>query len=492
MVAFKCKEGPELSKEQLVNGLVDLNLCRKIPGRLKADAHYMPVLRFKNALENVICHKNRDCEVELPEVYNMENFNTYVHGNACRRDNATVLATVYSSAAGRKKHRGAGRETEEVTKHRESMLERGRKLQAAETLSEELVEELGPSLERERKKRRQEHDVKEEQEEVTVQCGYHYSGDTEVRTCKPERGNFLAEHILFLLENTYDLDISNSMFTLLPQLMEKVDTQPALPGPLQEIMQRVRDDRTKLCEEDLGLSVPEGKRIVTAVFRGSALPAAHAQKDALHRLQKASRWYRWAAASLLPEEYIRLCADTSKRNPKVSVLSLLFCACEDYILTRWIHFLNAKYRFQHMSLHFDGVRVSKEPSVQIEALCTLSEEHIKSTSSFAVTILEKQHGTVFACIKKRAEETLPPKHKEGHCLRRAGYCISHALHCLGSLTVEGIHKVFDVFEPVPEAAVVALEWELMVLHVDKVSRTFLSSVEEVLAAFSAVSQEGFC
>eukprot|EP00435_Cladocopium_sp_Y103_P038419 s1353_g10.t1 len=445
---FKCKDGPNVPKEQLLSGLVDMGLCRQIAGRLKAESHYMPVITTKKSLDDLINVRNRTCEIELPEVYNVDEFNAYVHGNASRRDNATILGSVCNTAGGRK--RGAGRETEEGRKQREIILERGRKLDAAEKSYDELLEKLQPTSDRNAKRARMEA-VKQEETEVSAQCAYHYPDGSGVRTRRQVTGlgaqKFPRRAQLFLLPHTHDLDIASSMFTLLPQLVEKLDMQPPLPDASKKVMERIRRERAELCENDLQVSKAEGKRILTAVFNGGSIPAGHSKNDVLNHLQKASIWYRWVAASLLPDEYKALCEDPAKKYPEASVLSLLYTACEDFVLSRWAYFLESKYRPRHMSLHFDGIRVSQLPHASAEIVCRESAEHIQASSSFEVTIVEKKHSTVFACLKKMSEERLPPLNQKDHRLCMPGNCILHALQCLQLLPEAATEQLENMNHP---------------------------------------------
>ena len=63
---------------------------------------------------------------------------------------------------------------------------------------------------------------------------------------------------------------------------------------------------------------------------------------------------------------------------------------EDYILSAWLQHIQS-YDFQHISLHFDGVRVGGDTAIDVGVLCHACEEHIHRTTGFSVTIREKKH-----------------------------------------------------------------------------------------------------
>ena len=159
----------------------------------------------------------------------------------------------------------------------------------------------------------------------------------------------------------------------------------------------------------------------------------------MQKLQRASVYYKWIAVSTLTDEFLEFCDEASgKKNPESSILAHLYMACEDYVLTEWCKFLLTTYTPAHLSLHFDGVRISATAQASAAQICEQSEKHILETTGFSVKIREKKHLHVLEMLAAAAKTTSPPKFADDHKLRQAGNCIPHALACLGAASQEKV------------------------------------------------------
>ena len=87
---------------------------------------------------------------------------------------------------------------------------------------------------------------------------------------------------------------------------------------------------------------------------------------------------------------------------------------------------------QHLSLHYDGVRISTVDAVSIADVCTQSEAYIKRMTGFEVRIREKTHKLVLQAMKEAAVAG-PAVYAADDVLCKAGNCIPHALACLEML-----------------------------------------------------------
>ena len=192
-------------------------------------------------------------------------------------------------------------------------------------------------------------------------------------------------------------------------------------------------NRQKVCEEHLQMPVCDGKQLLTAMLYGGGAPQKLVDNDFVQRIQKASVWYRWMAASLLTPEFEELYKDGTKKNPEASVLSMLYFAAEDYILSSWSQFLLRRHDPRHMSLHFDGLRISKREGCTGDMLCKQSEDHIKDITKFDIKIKDKQHANVISLMKRLSMEVAEAKYATDHILCAHGNCIPHALGCLNAL-----------------------------------------------------------
>ncbi|CAJ1423131.1 unnamed protein product, partial [Effrenium voratum] len=321
---MKLQDGPNVTKDALLDGLTARKHCLKGPGKGKAEFAYIPLLTTGKSLGSIIDHTSRACELELPEAYAIEAFVEYVTACMHRREDAMILASVLKSAGSR---RGRGRLAEQDKKLKETMLTKARKLEAAEEHAKQLLDRF-PGQDRAAKRRR------------------------------------------------------------------------VVKSPDIKLEQGI---------------------------------------EFVQKLQRASVYYKWIAVSTLTDEFLEFCDEASgKKNPESSILAHLYMACEDYVLTEWCKFLLTTYTPAHLSLHFDGVRISATAQASAAQICEQSEKHILETTGFSVKIREKKHLHVLEMLAAAAKTTSPPKFADDHKLRQAGNCIPHALACLGAASLEKV------------------------------------------------------
>lgn len=262
---------------------------------------------------------------------------------------------------------------------------------------------------------------------------YVYPSTTVLRTRKIVEGlgaqKFTRRAQMVLLAETHDLDICNSVFTLLSQLVKRLEVTPALPKALGSVLTRLAESRDEICSTELNISKAEGKQLLVSILYGGAVPQKFQSNPLLTDLSKVSLYLRWLAISLLDEEFARFRSPAvSKKNPDMSILSHLYLSIEDLVLTSWCRYLQALHP-AHLSLHFDGVRVSPIESMSVEELCKESAAHIAKETGFVVVIREKRHRTVLQNIQHVA--TREPKLSTGEsCLERSGNCIPAAVASL--------------------------------------------------------------
>ena len=223
---------------------------------------------------------------------------------------------------------------------------------------------------------------------------YAYPNTTVLRTRKVVQGlgaqKFTRRAQQHLLSHTHDLDIHNSVFTVVSQLLDKLQIAPALPQGIRSALDRCVSDRDKVCSDELQTSREGGKQILTAVLYGGAIPQRFAGNDFLIRLSKVSLYMRWLAISLFEDEFHRFrSTNVNKKNPDMSILSHLYLAAEDYILTAWVTFLET-LKPAHLSLHFDGVRVSLLGDYSVTELVSLTfKQRLALGSIFAKSNIEQ-------------------------------------------------------------------------------------------------------
>ncbi|CAJ1441782.1 unnamed protein product [Effrenium voratum] len=444
---MKYKDGPNVSKEAILDGLLQLQLVRQATGKTRAEVAYIPVIRCQKTLSDLIDYKSRDSEVKLPEEYNITAFTQYMLGRPFRKENATVLAKVLK-ALGNSKRAGRGRATADAQRQREAVLERAQKIEDAEKNGDDLLDTLSEISAKRRRLHVKTEGARTEAEEVgraTRQCSYHYSGPESVRSRKYVTGvgaqKFPRRAQMHLLRGTWDLDIENSVFAMLHQLLQELGPKPAMPAKAAAALADCAERRHHVIGEVLKMTKDEGKHLLTSVLHGGTIPPSCDGQEFLQNLQRASIYCRWVAVSLLPAEYEAFCADPSKKNPEASALSHLYMACEDVVLSEWIRFLSAEVTPTHLSLHFDGVRVSASEHGDATALSAKCQEAIASKTIFKLRIREKNHAAVMALLRGAATRQGPPRFEAGTTLTTSGNCIPHALACLDSLSEEGKSKL---------------------------------------------------
>ena len=461
---IKVTDGPNVTREGLLEGLLGLNYVKKFSTTYRASFSYMPSPQCKVPLASLVDLTTRTCELELGERYNIAAYQKYLLEHSCRRENVEILSTVLEKIANRKKER-AGKPTPQETKTKEDFLTRSRKMQEAERNGDRLLEELQPPDARAGKRRRMTgkaankdaspkadpglSDVKEEPGAAAspssagiVSClrSYHYPGPETLRTRKQVSGvgaqSFPRRAQVHLLRETYDLDISNCVFTLLAQLQQRLQLTPSLPEDVQKTLDACVSDRDSVCRDTLKVSVAEGKQTLVSILYGAAPPEKPEDPTFIANVQKLSLYMRWLAVMLLPEEFEAF-KSNGKKNPDASTLAHLYMALEDVILTHWCEYVMSQHHPQHLSLHYDGIRVSLGRNMSVTDLCVESEEYIKSKTGFEVHIREKKHLTVLELLKQSTVKSqFASLFEAGDPHLLPGNCIPHALVCLEAVTAE--------------------------------------------------------
>ena len=454
LTSLKAKGGPNVSREGLLDGLLNMKYLQRLPGSKKADTRYIPVLTAEVSLCDILHHQDRICELELSEMYNIDKFSNYLTQHPHRAANSKILADVLQASSESRRPR-AGRPSPEEVKQKEDMQARSRKLRSGETHGEELLEALTEPIQKKRKFSQKKPEVKTENSEDHIlirKVNYQYPGPCTIRTRKQVVGigaqKLSRRAQVMLLDQTHDLDIENCLFTLLPQLLEKLKLDPPMPPDALAAFAQCRSQRTKVCADVLQLPLHVGKELLVSILYGGHVSGKLVRHDFVQSLQRASMYCKWAAASSLPEEFASFVEDTTKKNPDSSVLAYLYMAAEDYVLSHWCDHL-LTFSPTHLSLHFDGVRISPLQGISIEEVCKQSASYILDKTGFKVTIREKRHETVNALIKKAAACAKRAPFPTDHVYCVPGNCIPHALASLGAITEE---KVSLLTEACPDNA----------------------------------------
>ena len=221
-------------------------------------------------------------------------------------------------------------------------------------------------------------------------------------------------------DHTVDLDIQNCCLTLVYQIVQKLRPDPALPEDLGIVFNQVANKRAEFIAR-LGLQSAEGKEVLNTVFNGGAAPKKLRDNETIKQLQRIALYVRWVACNLLHDDYMSLDDNKTKTFPAATIMSLMWHAIEDRILHVWSeHVLRG--RPKHLSLHFDGLRVSRDVIQNMDEYIRSCEEAISSKTRFSVKIVAKKHGNLIQLVQDEGTlvnkiTTLPDLLKaQGNCI----------------------------------------------------------------------------
>jgi hypothetical protein len=176
---------------------------------------------------------------------------------------------------------------------------------------------------------------------------YRYTLDELVRTRQQAVGvaaQRLPRRLLrHLVPQTRDLDIENSVFVIMYQLVLKLELVTAIPVQLMQILAQCANERDTVIANELRMSPSEGKKTLNATLNGAALKAPHSDNSFLKGLQKLARYLRWLACSLLPDVHAR-CKQENRRCPETSTMYYMWTAIEDQIMQSWITYIRNTYK----------------------------------------------------------------------------------------------------------------------------------------------------
>ena len=226
---------------------------------------------------------------------------------------------------------------------------------------------------------------------------------------------------------TVDMDILNCAFTLLSQIMKKTEPQPPLPSDLSEVLDEIVNSRSTFLAK-LDVEPGEGKKIINTVLHGGAPPDHLKKNGSISSLQKISVYLRWMAMNLLYGDYMSLQDSKDKDFPSSTIMSLLWQAAEDVILQAWTEHVYA-LKPKHLSLHFDGIRVSKSITSDMAACIEQCQKTIRDKTTFDVKISIKTHSTFRELVQEHGAPCSAGRHIPAELLSR-GNCIPCSLwHC---------------------------------------------------------------
>ena len=115
------------------------------------------------------------------------------------------------------------------------------------------------------------------------QVAYHYTLGGLVRTRaqaeSPSAQGCSRRVLRVLLPHTIDLDVENCMFTLLHQIMMRLNLQCDIPERIHATMVALATRRDSVIQDDLHLDIRTWKEVLAAVMNGGTVPVSLEKKS---------------------------------------------------------------------------------------------------------------------------------------------------------------------------------------------------------------------
>ena len=193
------------------------------------------------------------------------------------------------------------------------------------------------------------------------------------------------------LSHTVDLDIENCSFTLLHQIIQRVNPQ-SLPAADAELLRRCAHSREGLCKE-MGVGTSWGKSLLMAVLNGKQVRDTDPGCGVLRQVTRLGRLLRWMSWEVLADLHRQLSSDRTRQCPDIGMLFHLWSAVEDLVLEEWIKYIRTTVETTHLSLHFDGVRIELPETMDVSSFCTECALHIHGTTNNWIFCHHQTKGT---------------------------------------------------------------------------------------------------
>ena len=103
-------------------------------------------------------------------------------------------------------------------------------------------------------------------------------------------------------------------------------------------------------------------------------------------LSKEGKAMRWLACTMPPGQYVKNLEDKDCSWPDTRTFFQLWSGCEDLMLAAMVGCAMDRQP-QHMSLHFDGLRVAKQAVHEVDTLITDMEDAVFRAMGFRVKLV---------------------------------------------------------------------------------------------------------
>ena len=310
----------------------------------RSEETWTPLLTTRRELSKLIHHTEKQASEVYTEHHALSALEQYVSGIACRAENSQVLLDVYIAAI--KGTKRAGARAVKKDKPGEVYEERASKIEAHEKMCEKVLdmqlqsaEAAPPDCKRRKRSKGQEASSQAGEPSQVASAGnrrkvdvqYYYTLPDTIRTRQQCQSSISAQRFsrrlqALLLPDTVDLDIHNCIFTVMDQLLTRLEPFPPLPEQCRVALHRCAADRDAVCRESLNTSPEKGKTLLVSRLYGAAPPGDLVKNEFVQKLQRVSIYCRWLAIGLLHQEYeYFLSKPVPKKNGYVSAGASVLC-----------------------------------------------------------------------------------------------------------------------------------------------------------------------
>ena len=417
---------PKMARAKLVEVMLDQKYLLKIASRTNKEL-LIPFLRSKaEAVSKYVALPDQPpAQVAYPEIWHLDRLQAYAAASPTREHNIIRIVGCLDATVKRvaKKH-GKKSEAEKLypaklTEMRESIEKCEQKI--ADCLAAATRFAAGSQSPRQRQ-------TSKKAPVLSRTTTYRMNPKLGIRGrryCNELSAQGRPHRLLFYLcPDTVDLDIENAFFSIMSQFLQKLYLSGEAHIWVEKVLRQCAQERKQICTQQLRICEFAGKRVLLQCVHGGVPEKDLSGKESIKQLQQMCVCLKWIAISACPDLGEARASDPACASPENSVLALLYQALEDSALDAWLQCILQR-NCQHVSLHFDGIRVILPPSLSAEQLCNECTEHIANATGFKLSIRVKKHYLLLeevaracACI---SQDTLAP------CFEKAGNCIPAAL-----------------------------------------------------------------
>ena len=417
---------PKMARAKLVEVMLDQKYLLKITSRTNKE-FLIPFLQSKaEAVSKYVALPDQPpAQVAYPEIWHLDCLQAYATASPTREHNIITIVGCLDAAVKRvaKKH-GKKSEAEKLyqaklTEMRESIEKCEQKI--ADCLAAATRFAAGSQSPRQRQ-------TSKKAPVLNWTTTYRMNPNLGIRGhryCSELSAQGCPHRLLFYLcPDTIDLDIENAFFSIMFQFLQKLDLSGEAHTLVEKVLRQCAQERKQICTQQLRVCESAGKKVLLQCVHGGVPEKDLSGKEIIKQLQQVCMYLKWIAISACPELYEARASDPACASPENSVLALLYQALEDSVLDAWLQCILQR-NCQHVSLHFDGIRIILPPNLSAEQLCNECMEHIANATAFKLSIRVKQHYLLLEEVARAcvciSQDTLAP------CFEKAGNCIPAAL-----------------------------------------------------------------